>query len=224
NPSHVVSAEFDPNGEIVNAHGQGITGLCDAGRRLGPTEKHGKVPGGELVPCVGEGQSARIVTGPGFYPYTWSIAPTLNLGGNVLTLFAVAEGQYGKVGGKTLERWSVNYNNSLVSILEEDPLWVMMDRMQDDRAKSYTDQSFWKLRDIGFRWNLPSSFVQRLGVERASLSFSGSNMVVLWRRQPMDMYGTMIAGTEHVAPNTPHNTAYRQPPISNFHVTLRTTF
>ena len=222
-PTMVVSADWDPASPIRNAYGQGVSGVCDSGVALGPTEKHGRVPGGALVDCVTEGRNVNLMYGPAFYPYTWSVAPTVSLANNTLQLYAVAEGQYGAVGTVCLEEWSVNYNNSLMSIIETDPTWVLGDRINDLRVKDYYDADFWKLRDVGVRYQLPQSITSRVGADRISMAVSGRNVATLWRAQ-WDVYGQRIADPEHKALAGVADNCYLQPGLSSFGITFRVTF
>jgi TonB-dependent starch-binding outer membrane protein SusC len=219
--TYIVEADWDPDGVIRSAYGQGVSGLCDPGVPLGPTEKHGVVPGGEPVDCL-DARGTNLMIGPNFYTYTWSVAPTVRLFGSSLQIFALAEGKYGRMGYAGVEQWAHEYNTTRVSILEDDPVWVLGDRLADMRSKAVYDADFWKLREVGARYNLPQSIVGRTGAERASVAVSGRNLQTLWRAQPQ-INGREIADPEFEGPSGFGN-YYQQPPLSSFTATLRVSF
>ena len=155
---------------------------CDSGVPLGPTEQYGKVAGGQLVECISLGEQ-NLLVGPAFATYTFSVAPRISLLDNQLQIFALAEGQHGRWSQENGKEWGHIYNNTLVARLEDDPVWVAGDRLSDDLKRELYDASFWKLRELGARYTLPQSFVQRGGAERASVSVSARNLWTLWRAQ-----------------------------------------
>ena len=58
------------------------------------------------------------------------------------------------------------------------PFHGMDDRYVVDRY----DATFWKMREMSLRYQLPRSLVERVGVDRASVSLSGRNLFFFWRR------------------------------------------
>ncbi len=219
----VASAQFDPAGNITNAFGQRITAMCDSGVPLGPTEQYGKVAGGQLVECISLGEQ-NLLVGPAFATYTFSVAPRISLLDNQLQIFALAEGQHGRWSQENGKEWGHIYNNTLVARLEDDPVWVAGDRLSDDLKRELYDASFWKLRELGARYTLPQSFVQRGGAERASVSVSARNLWTLWRAQEF-IYGGKISDPEYGTPTLSGNSNFwEMPPLASFNVTLRVTF
>jgi hypothetical protein len=147
---------------------------------------------------------------------------------NQLQIFALAEGQYGRLGDDSGHLWGHNYNNSQVSRVEDDPLWVAQDRASGTGCnfdKCMFDASFWKLRELGMRYNLPQSLIGRTGASRASLAFSARNLWTIWRAQPT-ISGHQVTDPEFGDPTslTGGVNFYRQPPLTRLNMTLRVTF
>ncbi|MQA89265.1 MAG: TonB-dependent receptor [Gemmatimonas sp.] len=232
----VLSAEFDPDapaaGNFTNALGERITALCDAGISLAPegatnSAQYGRMPGGDAVPCS-EIPDQQLYVGRGFATHTFSVAPTIGLFGNQLQIFALAEGQYGRTNLDNAHAWGHFYNNSKIAQLENDALWVASDRLNEtgvDHAKTIYDASFWKLRDVGARYNLPQSIVQRTGADRVSLAISGRNLWTIWRAQE-EIWGHAITDPEFGDPTVQGGGGnfYSIPPLSSVNATLRVSF
>jgi hypothetical protein len=89
----------------------------------------------------------------------------------------------------------------------------------------YFDQDFWKLREVGLRYNLPQGLVAPMGAERASLAFSARNVMTLWQAQKR-INGHVVTDPENGNPNniTGGGNFYAQPPLSSVNMTLRVTF
>jgi TonB-linked SusC/RagA family outer membrane protein len=232
----VVSAQFDPNapisGNFTNWQGDVITAMCDSGVSLAPDPsaanagQYGLVPGGTPVPCAND--NLNIMVGRGFATHSFTVAPRIGLLSNQLQIFALAEGQYGRIGEDDGHLWGHNYNNSQVSRAEDDALWVASNRLNgtgDAFTQSYFDADFWKLREIGARYNLPQSWVQRTGAERASMAFSARNLWTIWVAQK-EIYGEPVTDPEFGNPSQLDGGGnFRaQPPGVNLNVTLRVTF
>jgi hypothetical protein len=95
----------------------------------------------------------------------------------------------------------------------------------DSFYSSYYDADFWKLREVGARYNLPQSWVQRTGAERASMAFSARNLWTIWVAQK-EIYGEPITDPEFGNPAAIDGGGnFRaQPPGVSLNVTLRVTF
>jgi hypothetical protein len=245
----VVNAEFDTTSPTcspallaagtrclytTNAFGAGIYAECDAGVSLAPAGtpaaelgKYGLMPGGALEQC-GAIPNSYLFAGRGFATYTWSVGPRIGLFQNQLQVFALAEGQYGRLGDDSGHLWGHNYNGSEVSRTEDDAKWVAQDRATGTGCnfdKCMFDASFWKLREVGFRYTLPSSIVSRTGASRASLAVSARNVWTIWVAQ------SQISGMQVTDPEFGDSTSltgggnfYTQPPLTNINMTLRVTF
>ena len=151
----------------------------------------------------------------------------------------MAEGQYGKTGDEGDVEWGIDYNNSLQSQLRTDPLFVASESafIGDDTNHAHFDASFWKLREIGARYQLPQSLTSMLGVDRASFSISGRNLFILWQKTKRlgvfgDDEGLVIPDPEHSGTQDDsgsnagggNNTLWGLPSIASVNATLRGTF
>ena len=241
----VVSAEFDPSapaaGNFTNAYGQRVTAMCDSGVLIGSLDpddatltpeqqleagKYGILPGGAAVPCSTITDRA-LLAGRAFAPYTFSIAPRISLLDNQLQLFALAEGQYGRTAVDNGHQWGHIYNNSMVSRLENDAVWVASDRLNGSGwgwEKSLYDADFWKLREVGARYNLPLSWIERTGASRASLAVSARNIWTIWVAQD-EIFGQVITDPEYGTSSLEGSGNYWETPaLGSLNVTLRVTF
>jgi TonB-dependent starch-binding outer membrane protein SusC len=233
----VVSAQFDPSapvaGNFTNAFGRVITAMCDSGVSLAPDPsapdagKYGLMPGGTPLPCS-QIPDRNIFAGRAFATHSFSVAPRIGLLGEQLQIYALAEGQYGRTGEDDGHLWGHNYNNSAVSRAEDDPIWVASNRVNgtgDSWTQSYFNADFWKLREVGARYNLPQGWVQRTGAERASVAFSARNLWTIWVAQK-EIFGLPVTDPEFGNPAAIDGGGnFRaQPPAVNLNVTLRVTF
>ena len=186
----VEHAEYDPDGWIVDAWGRRIAAYCDQGVVVGGGDpevrngQYGVVRGGDLVPCNAPGiGSYPVSAGPAFFTYRFSVSPSVSLMNNALRIHVLADGAYGKIGLDGTQEWGHRYNNSFDSRCECDPTWVAGDRYGSMSTWGNFDADFWKLREVGVRYNLPESLTRRFGAERAAVSLSGRELAVLWRAQ-----------------------------------------
>ena len=219
----ILSADLVTPGVVTNV-------ICDSGIPLGPenqTSRRAYKLGGPAAPCADVG-NLQILEGPAFATYTWSIAPTLTLFNNSLRIFAVAQGTYGRIHEDSLNEWVHTFNGTRQVWLKEDPIYLAGCHLSclydDDTVDGHYDGDFWRLREVGFRYQLPGSVVGRIGVERASLSFSGRNMAMIWRRED-EIAGVPIADPEIGSTGLDNTRNYHNgPPLSSAHLTLRVTF
>jgi hypothetical protein len=156
------------------------------------------------------------------------VGPRIGLLQGQLQLFALAEGQYGRLGDDSGHLWGHNYNGSAISRVEDDPWWVAQDRASGTGCnfdKCMFDASFWKLREVGFRYNLPQSLVGRTGASRASLAFSARNLWTIWVAQET-IQGMQVTDPEYGDSTslTGGGNFYTQPPLTSMNMTLRVTF
>jgi TonB-linked SusC/RagA family outer membrane protein len=222
----IVSAEYDVNGKVRDLWnrpngGSSIRAMCEAGIRLGPTPQHGVKRGGEVIDCENVAADQQLF-GPAFPTYTFAVAPTIGLFNNALQLNILAEAQYGRKG-KDGQDAGHRYKTSRVSREENNPVWIAGDRYRTSQVWGYFDADFWKLREVGARYNLPEFVTSRIGAERASLSLSARNIAILWRAQD-ENWGLKLQDPEF-GPGTDTGTAwFIEPPLSSVHATLRVTF
>ncbi|MSR35282.1 MAG: hypothetical protein EXR95_01390 [Gemmatimonadetes bacterium] len=184
----IVRAEYSPTGPIVDPYGKRIQAYCDAGLSLDPTNpkpnattQYGVNMGGDIVPCEKVG-GYLITPGIAYAPYNFSIMPTLSLGGGALTINAKADGSYGRTGNDRLKLWHHRYNTAYGAVTQNDPLYYAGYRFASNQwaQMSYYDGDFWKLREVGVRYQLPDAVAGRIGADRASIGFSGRELALLW--------------------------------------------
>jgi hypothetical protein len=234
----VVAARFDPSapaaGNYTNPFGRRITAECDSGVYLAPggqtdpnVSRYGIMPGGPALNCSTI-PDRNIYAGRGFATNTFTVSPTITMFGGDLQIFALAEGQYGRIRTEDGHAWGHHYNNSIAARLQDDAIWATS-RLVNGTGNQWTtnlyDADFWKLREIGTRYNIPESLVGRVGAERASLAFSARNLVTIWQAQKR-IYGQVVTDPEFGNPaNVSGAGNFRaQPPTVNLNVTLRVTF
>jgi outer membrane cobalamin receptor len=229
NDDLVLSATWDPGGPVISAFGERASAVCDAGVSLAPdpsaadASKYGRVKGGAGVPCQSI-PNRNVIMGRAFATRTFSVAPRVGLFGDRLQLFAVAEGQYGRLRDANDREYSHVYRNSMVSRLQDDPEWVYGFAVGDDTKASLYDADFWKLREVGARFTVPAHLTRVVGAERATLSLSARNLWTIWQAQP-DIYGVPISDPEYGSPSLDGDSNfYETPPLTNVSVTLRVTF
>jgi hypothetical protein len=188
---------------------------------------YGKMPGAAEVNCY-TARGANVFAGRGFATNTFTVAPRISLLQGELQVFALAEGQYGRIRTEDGHAWGHHYNNSKDSRVQDDPVWAAS-RLLNGQGTQWTtnlyDADFWKLREIGARYNIPTSLVGRTGAERASLSVSARNLITIWQAQKR-IYDHPITDPEFGNPaNASGAGNFRaQPPTVNLNVTLRVTF
>ncbi len=234
----MVSAEFDPAGSLTNVYGRNMSAMCDMGIFLGPFDrddpnltqeqilensKYGNLEGGEVAPCGGR---QYIWSGRAFAPYSFSLAPRISLLDNTLQIFALAEGQYGRWGREDGKAWAHIDTETQVALTEDDPLWASsfaLNSTSSSHEKTLFKADFWKLREVGARYELPESWLR--GVSRASLSLSARNLWTIWRAQT-HIYGVKITDPEFGSPRDLSGSGgwWEMPPLSSVNLTLRMTF
>jgi TonB-linked SusC/RagA family outer membrane protein len=218
----------------ANAFDTRLWSYCDPGVDLGPPQsptqprRYGRVQGGAAVQCENN-QNRNLYAGRGFATHTFSVAPRISLLGNQLQIYALAEGQYGRWAQDSGHTWGHNYRNSKVSRLQNDAVWVASDLYNGTSSEQYTkglyDADFWKLRELGARYNLPQSWVERTGASRASVALSARNLWTIWVAQE-EIYGLPVADPEYGDPTNLDGGGnfYSTPPFTTLNVMLRVTF
>jgi TonB-linked SusC/RagA family outer membrane protein len=202
---------------------------CDFGDPLSP---EGLEAGGPSVPCTVSGvERQEIMVAAAFPSYTWSIAPTLRFLSNQLEVFALAEGSYG--------RWLADIDvdqrgtsggcsrcNGRQAALFTDGNWFGSRQARDERYTGRYSADFWKLREVGARYQIPQNVVASLGIDRASISMSATNVWTIWRRQWRDRGNVRIPAVESVANFSaePNFTLQQLPGIAQYNIALRVSF
>jgi len=231
----VTSGQFVAGGAYANAFSQQLDAMCDPGVSLAPDpndpaqySRYGILPGGTPVDCSTLTGASNVFAGRSFSPWQFSVAPRISLLDNQLQIFAMAEGQYGRVREDNGHAWGHIYNNSKVSRLENDAVWVASQRLNGNSSNDWTkglyDADFWKLREVGVRYNLPQSLIARTGASRASLAFSARNLWTIWQAQD-DIYGLPVSDPEYGTSDlSGDGNFWETPPLTSLNVTLRVTF
>ncbi len=194
----VKSAQYDPNGDRADSYGRRISGMCDGGivkidgqeQPWSPStpQAYGVLPGGSLVDC--RDASPRIFQGRAFDRYRWSINPSINFM-NTLAIHVLVDGAYGRFQSSNQGCGQMGcYSNDYYSRDQSDPMYVYTSRRGTSSWGDQYQASFWKLREVGVRWNLPESAFSVLGAENASLSLSARDLWIIWQKQEEIYPGT----------------------------------
>jgi len=214
-------AELDADGNVIRE-----SVMCDGGVPAVP----GGPPimqGGETIPCS-EYNTDGILLGPAYPTHTFRVSPTLTLGNN-LQLFALAEGVYGRwIASVDAEYACRFYATCRQNVVKTDAKFLagINTFTYDDRYRGRYPADFWKLRQVGFRYNLPQSIVGRSGADRASLSVTANNLWVFWQKTKTDLGGAPIYDPEYtINGNSPQQTAlWEMPGIASLNASIRITF
>ena len=213
----IVSSEFDANGNPTNT-------MCDGGAGL-----QGRERGGATIPC-GD-REHELLIGHGYPAYKYSLNPTVTLYQD-LQLYGVFEAEFGKVGydGGAYGR-HLFYTNTLATADRTNAAFIAgaIQRNPRDRlGYGYYDADWIRVRDIGARYQLPSSWAATMGADRASIAISGRNLWMIWR--PVDeIEGSPILDPETGHPRGPgsdfgSSSAGAIPPLQAITVQMRVSF
>jgi TonB-linked SusC/RagA family outer membrane protein len=181
----LTDAKYDNNGPIVDPYGKKIQAYCDPGTMPAAAtgvdprvSKYGPVMGAASVPCQQTG-GYRVLIGPAFQPYTWTISPQLTLR-NTLTFHILLDGSYGGVGQDQMSLWHHRYNTAYGTMLYDNPEYYAGYKLDQWAAMEWYKRDFWKWREFGVRYQLPDVMVRRMGASRGALTFSGNELATLW--------------------------------------------
>src|SRR5690606_5638000 len=181
----ILSADFDEFGQPTNV-------MCDSGTgeqiEIAPGRVVGIEPGGPPVPCA-ETEDYELMVGTLYPQYTWSFSPTLTLYRN-LEIFGLIDGEFGRWGSETTLycRNTPCFSNTLESLVRDDAAYVegTVYYLRHPRGRTQHgifDADFFKLREVGARYQIPQSWLAGFGVDRAAVSIVGRNLATLWQRQ-----------------------------------------
>src|SRR6185503_10020085 len=154
--------------------GQRITATCYAGSAMGNTNQYGWESGGAVVPCQQVNANARFLMGPSFFTYRFAATPTVSLFDNALELHVLVDGAYGKWNFQGANSYGNNYGERCVCSVMRDAevAYGAWWKSPYGNSSNYP-ADFWKLREVGFRYQLPGSIVSLIGANAGSLSVSG---------------------------------------------------
>jgi outer membrane receptor protein involved in Fe transport len=236
-PTSIVTDPYDPT--------IGYTALCDLGGEgplkfdgsgTGVVSPAGLFPGGPAVPCDSVfAIEQELMAGRAFWPYSWTIAPTFRFLNNSLEFTALVAGHHGRwladIDAQLRGQPPTTTNgraiaNSRAGLARDDPQYLLAWTINDERWQGRYDASFWKMREMSLRYQLPRSFVERAGIDRASVSVSGRNLFFFWRRTTVDNSGATLTDPENVLPvaNEPNYTLGAVPSVASWAMTLRVAF
>ncbi len=215
----VLSAEFNDDGEIVNA-------MCDGGS--GP---RGIEPGGAAVPCE---DAPQVYLGHSQPTWQFGVSNTFTLFRD-LQLSVRVEGNGGHKQDDTEIRATHNQSTTEAVLLKNNPILSATRIYENDRTGIY-EAGFLRLREVSASYNLPQRLVGRIGAERGSLSFGMRNVAMLWTAQhgwntPRDGHvreslANMIVWDPEVRANGQSSVGYQtvMPPTASAVLTLRLNF
>ena len=221
----IESAQLDPTGPYTNLWQEKISAMCDSGVPLGDTPQHGWVEGGDLVPCSQAGPQ-RLLQGRAFDTYVFSVSPQISLFNNTLMIHMLADGAYGRSNYEgQAGAGCQTFSNCLELRAENDPL-VRVDRTINRCCNGgwrVYNADFWKLREIGVRYSLPESLIDRIGADRASLSLAGRELGIIWRKQAK-LGSLTIPDPEATNTSLAASNWRAIPPLTSVNATLRVSF
>jgi TonB-linked SusC/RagA family outer membrane protein len=160
---HVLSAEIDEDGNVIEA-------LCDGG--TGPL---GRSPGGDPMPC---GQAPRVFGGEGSPTWLLGINSTMTLMRN-LSLYARVEGNGGHLGFNSEMRAAHNIEITREVLCRCVPI-VQATRQFENNVMGIYEAGFVRLREAGVTYTVPTSWAARIGATGGSVSLAGRNLMMLW--------------------------------------------
>ena len=238
-------APNDPN-HRTDPLGRRLNGFCDGGvmpqaaidaggaQANALTSQYGARLGGPTVPCT-QMSGTRALWGPSFSPYSWTISPRLTVH-NSLQITALVDGQFGGLGEDQMSLWhhGGRYNSSYNSLLVNDPTYGYGMRLDRWGSMAYYDRDFWKLREVGVRYQLPGSWAGVFGADRAALTFSGTDLAILWAsntgtgvypsQKEMDWPQTNILDVDFGRSAQGDGGHRSAPPISSFNLRFDVSF
>ena len=225
-----VASDYIIRSANMNAAGTSVdlaTAMCDGGV---PAVSGGPniIQGGETILCSAFDEQGLLM-GPSYSNYAFHVGPTVTLFDD-LQIFALAEGQYG--------RWLANieaqygcgfFRNCRKAVERTDPIWLagrLFGAYADDRYQGRYPASFWRVRQLGLRYSLPSSITSRIGADRASFSLSANNVFTLWQKVDTDLADAPIYDAEYAANGDQPSAIqlWETPPIASLSAVMRISF
>jgi TonB-linked SusC/RagA family outer membrane protein len=221
----ITSAEMNTAGTNYNV----ATVMCQEGTNGGFAGGPNIFPGGGDILCS-DYSDTGILLGTAFPKYSFSVGPTVTLFQD-LQVFALAEGQYGRWIASTDANYACRfYRSCLTAVTRDEPMFLAgTGAYYDDRYNGRFPADFWRLRQLGARYNLPQNIVSKIGADRASLSVSGNNLFILWQKTTVDKAGNNIYDPEYSintsSAGAPSTTAlWEMPGLASFNAQLRISF
>ena len=234
---------------FINSFFEFISAECDSGVSLAPQavqdraadntlsdpdkqaaafelNQYGLLEGGEPKPCAYA--ATFLNAGPAFATYTFTVAPRISLLNNNLQIFALAEGQYGRINRDDLTDWGHHrFHNSLAARFETDPVFVVEETLAfggNTWAKVLYDADFWRIREAGARYNFSPELAEKIGAGRASIAFSVRNLWTPYRAQTTISGGTIADPELGRNSDAGEGNYWVMPPSASMNLTLRVSF
>lgn len=225
--TYVVSADFVPGTTLPTNQ------MCEMGVSMAPSgadqSLYGWNQGGDIVPCANV-RDHSILSGPTFSPWHWSVNSTFTW--RDLQVFGLVDAET----GRWLNDFDIScrhdycgFPNSRASMVRDDPLFVNSSvfwyAFPTDRRQAFSyDASYVRLRELGLRYTLPQSLVDRIRADRASLVVSARNLWYLWKKQE-EVSGVPIPSPEIANPSSESSfSLFQWPPLTSFEAALRVSF
>jgi TonB-linked SusC/RagA family outer membrane protein len=227
NTNYIQSAEFIPGTTIPTNF------MCDGGVSMAPDGAdpltYGWNQGGPTVPC-NDVRSYTLLSGPTFSPWHWSVNSTFTW--RDLQVFGLVDAET----GRWLNDFDIScrhdycgFANSRAAMVRDDPLFVTSSvywyAFPTDRRISFSyDASYVRLRELGVRYAIPSSLLDYIKADRASLVVSARNLWYLWKKQE-EVSGVPIPSPEIGNPSSEGSfSLFQWPPLTSFEAALRVSF
>lgn len=219
----VVSADIVGVGEDARA----VNVMCEGGAVIPGTDVLSR-GGGAPVPCA---------DAPEIYQGT-PVPSTTSSGNLTMTLFDRLElyGQVDYQGGSTVIDGQIGLphlfaHNSRAILERTDPILLGYESLGVDgmNQAGLIDASFARLRRVAATYHLPESLSQRIGADRASVTFAARNVAWLWQKQT-EVFGHRVVDHEQRKVHTGAETAlqaFRQegwPTLRELSLSMRVTF
>jgi len=208
----VLSADF------VSGERGAVTNLmCDGG-----SGSDGLRFGGVPVPCAAAPALFWGNTEP-----TWEATLRSNLQLRGWLLYASIDGRGGhNVMDNGANASHTSFANTLANWEQTDPIFMAY-RAIGRSPIGFHDGDFFKLREVSLRYSIPDSWVDRIGVSRASLSVAARNVATLWQKQKFHNLGGMpVIDPELARPGLAFQGEHQAtwPPLKTASINLRFSF
>lgn len=219
----VVSADIVGEGEDARA----VNVMCEGGAVLAGTDVLSR-GGGAPVPCA---------DAPEIYMGT-PVPSTTSSGNLTVTLFRRLElyGQVDYQGGSTVIDGQIGLphlfaHNSRAILERTDPILLGYESLGVDgmNQAGLIDASFARLRRVAATYHIPETLSQRIGANRASVTFAARNVAWLWQKET-EVFGHRVVDHEQRKVHTGAETAlqaFRQegwPTLRELSLSMRVTF
>lgn len=182
----IVSADLDVSGTTP----KGINLMCESGALVPGTNF--SAGGGPPVPCT---SAPAVYWGNPLPSWEGSTTATLTLFKN-LQLFGLVDFLGGNhILSGDIRASLLSFRNQIAILQAKDPILLGYDVLDTRRQPGIVKGGFAKLRQLSATYTLPSTFLARRGISRASVTVSGQNLWTLWVAQRSD-FGVKLTDPE----------------------------